>query len=293
MKKIICKILRIYIRYFPIRMGKIPILTLFGKLGLFKDVVLVGDIKNKSVAVLNLSDWVQQLVYFFGVYEFEKRETNAWIALTEENSTIMDIGSNFGYYSLLSGAKYESCKIIAFEPAPETFNRLVENINLNNYRNISPYNLGVSLNPGFFTLYLANDDNSGMTSLSMPDSFSGRKVEVEVVNIDDFLMEKSLKNINLVKIDVEGNELNVLRSMQNVIRSDKPIIFIELLNNQLNKFGHSITQIFDFFMNNGYECFEIDKSGKFIIIKQPKDVGLAICIHKEKIQSALKKVNSL
>jgi len=287
MKKQICKLIRLYIRYFPIRIGKVPVLTILGKLGLFKGVELIGDLKGNAIAVLNLSDWVQQLVYFFGVYEFEKKETDAWLALTNENSTILDIGSNFGYYSLLSAGKFSSCKVHAFEPAPETFQRLVDNISLNSYKNIQVYNLGVSLNPGFFALYLANDDNSGMTSLSMPDSFSGREVEVEVVNMDDFIKEKDIKNIDLVKIDVEGNELNVLRSMQSIITTSNPIIFIELLNNQLNKFGHSITQTFDFFKINNYKCYEINKQGELKLIEQPKDIGLAICIHADKIQSVI------
>ena len=279
-RKFLSKCIKLYIRYFPIRKGKIPVLLFFGKLGCFKGIEIEGDLMGNVRAILNLNDWVQQLVYFFGVYEFEKKETEAWLKLNEPNSTILDIGANFGYYSLLSASISNSIKAIAFEPAPKTFLRLVDNIKLNEFSSVIPNNVGVSNCNGSFTLYLADDDNSGMTSLSMPESYSGNEVKVEVVVIDEFVVNKISGNLRLVKIDVEGNELNVLLGMSETIAAYKPILFIELLNSHLNRFGHSIDQVFNYLYNKDYLIYEYDKTQTFKKLNTPTDVGLAICMHK-------------
>ena len=66
-------------RYFPVRKGKVPLLGLFERLGVFHNMELNTRIANHTRVLLSVDDWVQRLVYFFGVYEYEKVETELWM----------------------------------------------------------------------------------------------------------------------------------------------------------------------------------------------------------------------
>ncbi len=283
MKRTLCKLVRFYTLYFPLRKGKVPLLLLLNKLGLFRHITEIGKIKNRSLVYLNLEDWVQQLVYFFGVYEYEKPESEEWISIAAKSKLILDIGANFGYYSILAADINPTSRIYSFEPAPETFARLKVNIELNKFSNIQLVNKGVSDTEGNFTLYLSKTDNSGMTSLRIPENYSGESVSVDVVSCDRFIKNQSLSGVDLVKIDVEGNEFNVLKGMEDIIKNDQPVIFIELMENHLKRFGHNLNVVFDFFNERNYRMYEFRKNEGFMLLQDPKDVGLAICCPESKL----------
>lgn len=282
MKFFLIHLLRRYTLNFPIRKGKFPVILLFKKLGLFRNAIYDGVLGNHTKIQLDLNDWVQNLIFFFRIYEFEKNETRTWLSLVENNSVILDIGANIGYYSLLATDKFPEVKVYAFEPAPKTFDSLKNNINLNGYKNISAYNIGISDREGVFDLYLSTDANTGMTSLAIPGDYSGRKVSVQVECIDEFRIKEAIPQITLVKIDVEGNELNVLHGMTASISSDRPVICIEIMDANLRKFNHSSKDVFDFFTSNNYSCYECTNQRTIRKVTTIKDIGLAFFVPVEK-----------
>lgn len=278
MKTLICVALRLYVRYFPVRKGKIPLLGLFEKMGVFHNMELETSIANHTKVLLSIDDWVQRLVYFFGVYEFEKVETALWIEYAKKSNRILDIGSNFGYYSLLASDVNPRSKILAFEPSPAMFQRLSYNLNLNKYSNVVPLNLGVSNEKGMFDFFVADSKHSGMSGLSMPDGVGGQKIKVEIETIDQVLADQGGFLPELIKIDVEGNELNALMGMRQMFSVCKPVFFIEIYDRNLSKFGHSREMVFDFFKDHGYSVMEVGPQKRLVKRVQPKDIGLAICV---------------
>lgn len=279
MRKVVCRLLRLYVRHFPLRKGKIPLLRLFELLGFFKGVELETNICSRTRVFLKLDDWVQRLVYFFGVYEFEKAETRCWLNYSKNSKSILDIGSNFGYYTLLACDQNDFVKVLAFEPAPDMFNRLSHNLRLNNYLDrVSTLNIGLSDKKGRFDFFVADDKHSGMSGLSMPEGVSGKRIQVEVDTVDSILSNNGSLLPDLVKIDVEGNELNVLNGMKHTLLTTSPVFFIEIYDKNLSRFGHSSQQVFDFFWQHRYQVFEVQKNGQLSLITSPKDIGLAICI---------------
>ncbi|MEY4571968.1 MAG: hypothetical protein RLZ10_1185 [Bacteroidota bacterium] len=280
MKKLACNILQYYTRYFPIRKGKIPLLGLFEKLGLYEHMTLTTVMASHTRVRLRIDDWVQRLVYFFGVYEFEKEESYLWMDYARKSEYILDIGSNFGYYSLLACDVNPNCKILAFEPAPEMFAVLQHNLRLNQYDNVKALNIGLSDRIGRFDFFVADAKHTGMSGLSMPDGVGGQKIEVDISTVDSILKEHISFKPGLIKIDVEGNELNVLFGMKSLLVDSRPVFFIEIYEQNLIKFGHHSSQVFDFFHERGYTIHEFIQNQGLVQVNFAKDIGLAICIPK-------------
>lgn len=278
MRTLIIKLLRYYTLYFPIRFGKVPLLRLFSSLGLFNNVELTAEFEKGLKAKFSVSDWVQQLVYFFGTYIYEKEQVSYWRELSGSAVTVLDIGSNFGFYSLISAKENPVAKIYSFEPSPMMFKRIGENILLNQYTNINPVQKGVSDKSGQFEFFVSEDNNTGMSSLVKRSNSKGESLIIDVVTIDAFIAERQIADVNLVKIDVEGNEFNVLLGMKGVLKKDKPTIFVELYNDTLSKFGHTVTQVYEYLWSLNYQCVTIGNHGQFHVVSTPVESGLAIFI---------------
>lgn len=282
MRRVLIKVIRLYTFYCPLRLGKIPLLRIFSKVGLFKNISIIGTFGNHTKAEFNISDWVQQLVYFFGTYINEETSIRIWKHYVRESKVIIDVGANFGFYSLLSAGINPNAKIYAFEPSPYILKSFTRNIELNLFRNIHLQSLGVGDKDGKFKLFVSDDDNTGMSSLVDRGEYSRYTVDVSVVTLDGFTRSNSIDTVDLVKIDVEGNEFNVLIGMNEILKVYKPAIFIELLNDTLKNFGHDIQVIFDYLTELGYLCYEFDKYGNSKVLSMATESGLAIFIHESK-----------
>ena len=168
-----------------------------------------------------------QCGYYFGAPD---KELIQLIRLGGE--TYLDIGANVGMFTLIASQTFE--KVIAFEPNPDTFRMLENNINLNKIGNITAYNIGLSDQNSIMKLY-HNPLNNGGASLNKfsskinkeGDGFTWNETKVEVKILDSIIGE-DIKSVDLIKIDVEGHELPALKGALGVIKTYKPLIFAEV-----------------------------------------------------------------
>jgi FkbM family methyltransferase len=154
---------------------------------------------------------------------------------------IIDIGANIGRYSI-HFSEIENSKVICFEPQKDNFKALEGNISLNKRKNISPYNQGIFDKNTKLDLNIC-EENCGANSLVIERG--GKKEKITVSKLDDFLKEKGFGKVDLIKIDVEGAEINVLKGAKETIKKYHPIIFLEILEDK--------QEIFDFLLSNGYK----------------------------------------
>ena len=163
------------------------------------------------------------------------------------NTIFLDIGSHLGQYSLVVANELANLKrgrVYAFEPHPRSFHYLKKNIELNNLSNIiSAENLCALDYSGTVTLY-SDSLQSDYTSLIPGASGSSqrRAINVESIIIDDYFSKKHPPTV--VKIDVEGAELSVLKSMKSIIENHQPKLFIESNADALKGAGTSPEELF-------------------------------------------------
>ena len=147
-----------------------------------------------------------------------------------ENSIFIDIGANIGYYSI-SAANFGFKKIYSFEPIPETIDKLKFNIELNGLEKIIeviPNALGLKKE----VKHIFEDRNNFGNSSFYQESKNTNLINIQVINLYDFVIEKKIKNIDAIKIDVEGYEDKALEGFIKKSKQDElpKLIIIEHSN---------------------------------------------------------------
>lgn len=141
--------------------------------------------------------------------------------------TVVDVGANFGYFTLLlADLVGESGRVIAAEPNPDAATLLRETVLLNGFSartRIVSEALGASVGPGW--LFSPHGEPKNSTLVSMPDLPGGRTIEVQTVTLDEIAL--CYPKVDLVKVDAEGGELGIVAGMQQLIARDHPTIVLE------------------------------------------------------------------
>jgi len=197
-----------------------------------------------------------RIAYALGEYEAETADRIR--ASLRQGDVMIDVGANIGYFTLV-GAKTVGAagRVVAFEPVPQVREQLAENVRLNGASNVEIRSDALSDVSGAVTFYLGPNSNTGLGSLrALTD---GQTIEVNRVRFDDWW--QPIAKVALVKIDVEGAELAVLRGMERCLARDRPDIVVEVTDAFLRALGDSAAGLFDFITSHGYRFFAIEEHG--------------------------------
>lgn len=218
--------------------------------------------KKKLNLFLREDSFMEAVILEKGLYgDWEKESLKIWAELSKKSNTIIDIGANTGIYSLIAQNNNSKAKIIAIEPVDINFEVLTKNINKNNFAIFSE-KIALSDQDGIAEMFMLKDRLNYMTSVN-DDRYALHpeiKGDFEVVTIQvptkpfSFVYEKhQLKNIDLIKIDVEGHEITVLNSMLPYIEKFKPSIIIEIIGDE------NAEILTEMFLKFDYEFVSIDE----------------------------------
>ncbi len=136
-----------------------------------------------------------------------------------------DIGAWIGSTVLYASKK---CKqVICFEPDPIAYQYLLSNIQLNNLKNVAPYNIALSDQTGIQKMgSLGKELGDSMTSLLSSSTTENDSFNAFTLQWDSFLKFSSLKEINFIKIDIEGAEFFLLPTLETFLIQHKPIVYL-------------------------------------------------------------------
>ena len=229
-------------------------------LGLFKNTELT-TVYDKTLKIkLRLRDWIQQQIYFFGFYD--ERGILFIKSHLKSGDTFIDIGGNIGAYTLIA-AKIVAKKgsVIAFEPVSRVRNRLMENVQLNNFQQVLIEPLAVFDSNTELELHISNEENFGMSSIHAHDENSGITEKVKAIRLDDYLLNNEIRQVDLIKIDIEGAELFALKGMKTTLEQFKPIVLIEISPDVLDGTQFKSEEIYAFFEAINYTPFCVREDG--------------------------------
>ncbi len=179
------------------------------------------------------------------------------LSLSAKDTVFYDIGSNLGYYSFLLSSFVEKC--FAFEPNPVLFQRIRYVISTYSLQNLVVYNLGLS-NQNKEMLFYINPSSHGLSSFIKPEIINETRI-LEADTLDNVIRNNDLIPPNLIKIDTEGNELDILEGYSNLL-IDKPVILMEWLENP-DTDDARINRLFQL-LDGQYQIFKIGIESKII-----------------------------
>ena len=144
---------------------------------------------------------------------------------------IIDIGANYGLYTLtLSRLTGDTGKIWAFEPTEKTAAYLRTSIAENSFTNIEVIQAGLSDRNGIASFYTC--DNSEWNSLSKITAPGSSTEQINLLTLDHCREIYNWSGIDFMKLDAEGEELNILKAGKDFLASESPLIMYELKHNE-------------------------------------------------------------
>lgn len=173
--------------------------------------------------------------------EYCQEEYAILTAMTRPESVIVEVGANLGAHTARL-AKHVTLagRVIAFEPQPVIFQALCGTMSINNLMNVECFPTALGSEPATVTIpALDYRQPNNFGSLSLLQS-AAQGVQVAVQRLDDVFR---LGRLDLIKIDVEGMELDVLKGAQETISKFRPIIYFE--NDRPDKSSEILQWMFD------------------------------------------------
>ena len=196
----------------------------------------------------------------------------------------IDVGANIGLMSVFTANKFPKAKIIAFEAQPDTFVLLKENIAINNIVSIDARHCALGNENGNVSIYDNWQINRGGASIVVKDTNSNAHL-VKIQTLDNAIGDTLTE---MIKIDVEGFELEVLKGAQHTIRKYLPVIIVEISTQRVNKHASS-GEIIEFIKGQGnYRIYKLaggkERRSKLIEVVSIEDLpehDNIICIAKK------------
>jgi FkbM family methyltransferase len=190
---------------------------------------------NNLILPVNKGDRGLTGNYYLGLWEFD--DMAFAIHLLQAGDIFLDIGANLGSYSLLA-AGVAKAKSIAFEPVPQTFNKLLRSIDINNLkdridaRQIALTSKRASWNGG--DLYFSTDRDCENSFVSA--DYTGERIPISLSTLDEEVFGLSP---TLLKIDVEGFEADVLAGASTVLTNKSVLaVIVEGQTSEVNALFH-------------------------------------------------------
>lgn len=230
-----------------------------------------GDLKLR----LDKGSYMGSCIYWHGYYSLD--ELIVLRKILKKDMTFIDVGANNGYFTLFAAKRVPAGKVISFEPVESVYENLLFNIKLNNFKNITTYNLGLSDGTkDELDIFTSDDDFYDALSTLYPSSERNKKIgTIKLSKLDKIAEDSALENIDVIKIDVEGAELGVLTGAQKVLANFKPVILIEINEEMYRSAGYSVKDLTDFLESFGYKFKIIGTRGRLTDIA-PNDLP-ALC----------------
>jgi FkbM family methyltransferase len=170
--------------------------------------------------------------------------------IVKDGMVVVEFGGNTGFHSLqlakLVGSKG---KVYVFEPDPENYSLLLQNIKANHYNNIFPNNLAVSDKTTKTRLYVCEEHKGDHRMYKTRDK--RKTIEIESVALDDFFNDED--KIDFIKMDIQGWEHRALLGMKKLInKNDNIKIICEYAPAWIRASGNTEKQLINEFLKFGF-----------------------------------------
>jgi FkbM family methyltransferase len=229
--------------------------------------------------------------------EWAQQELDLFDLILTETSNIADIGANIGTHSVFFSKKASKGRVISFEPQLYIFELLCANLLMNGCYNVFPINAALSNKPSRQRMVNFNPFNDGKVNYGefKINSHDDKGILTSVFTLDGYF---DSHKFDLIKMDVEGHELEALDGAKKIIKKHKPTLYIEYNSDTGNE------ELLQLLERSGYNCYwhvytkhnpknfnnktqDVWCEENMIVDKtnyHKKFEGNIICVHRDKVQ---------
>jgi FkbM family methyltransferase len=202
-----------------------------------------------------------------GGWMYEAEVTWVFLRTVRPGDTVIDVGANVGYFTLLSSQMVGATgRVHAIEACPANFDMLTKNLIRNNVSNVSLHNKPVWKKEQEVTFHFSSDYSSssalidpGLYPTNVKSRETPRSTKMQSMTLDSL----DAKQVKLVKIDTEGSEQDVLAGAENLLSLQHPPYVVAELNPfGLNQCGYNQRTLRQFMQRYGYSCFLLHANGR-------------------------------
>lgn len=242
----------------------------FGRLLKIIDALFLSRLPNDEVLIKTLYGFplfinprydkgIEKKLYLTGTYE--KGLLKIISQILKPGDVVVDAGANIGLISIFSGILVgPSGLVLAFEPHPETVLILNKNIQINQLTHVKVFPQGLGSKRSKAKIYSNLHINRG--AASMVDFQEGApSFDIEVSVLDEVLASQKVNKVKLLKVDVEGFEMEVLKGAESILSQENGPILVVECSQKRNNFNYSIKNLYDYLTQNlAYQLFKFSIS---------------------------------
>jgi FkbM family methyltransferase len=211
---------------------------------------------------LNVNSELEWQILAYGGFDFPLIDMLKSVVSTD--SVLIDIGANIGCISLpLAKCVGTDGCVLSFEADPAVFQKLQDNFSLNSFPQWRGFNEALGSSPGTLTFHRAASSGSfghAIGSLYANDWHAGGSTfEVGIDTLDRVLGRDQINRVDVIKIDVEGAEMDVLRGSLQTIEKYHPILCLEVCEHTYTSAGWTPQDLFDLLTPFGYSFEALDE----------------------------------
>jgi FkbM family methyltransferase len=278
------------IRALPTFRGKGPLIRLLSR-------VLVSPreegalarvrMKDGSLLLLDVRSSTEATAYWAGGYDTEIIQRLS--GFLEPGSVVLDVGANVGFYTVPLARRLSALggHLYAFEPIPSNFRRLQDVIQLNGLSEAaSALCFALGDRSGEVGFWLDDRDPAGTGNAVLVQGavrqLHKANVTARMVRLDDFAAEHAIDRCHLIKVDVEGAEVLILRGAEEFIRRTRPVIYGEFSAYWMARLGHSFASVYEMVRPWGYELYRKCGRSEFALMKEGEQAENVLLVPREK-----------
>ncbi len=237
--------------------------------------LLIKDFRENAKFRCFLKEHMGGQIFFRGSYSGD--QLILLEKLLKADSVFLDIGANQGEFSIAAARVVVQGRVIAFEPVSEYRERLLENIKINDFRNIKIVPVALGEQDGELPIFDApklfhdGTKNEGLPTLFMSEFRCYPREVVPVRTLDHVVTGLDISQITLIKLDIEGAEWIALRGAVDTLKKYRPILILELGRETCQSAGYEPEALVAWLNNLGYKIEKITDGGKTIPINSIED----------------------
>lgn len=223
------------------------------------------------------------LIIYTKLPEYE--EMNFIYNYLKKDDIFLDVGANIGAHTLMAASKIKTGKIFSFEPSSKALRYLKENIQINNLNSIvTIIDKVVSDKNGLEKFIIGK--HSEVDHIGEKDDQLHEMKTIPSIGLDKFLTEQKINYVDLIKIDVEGAELKVLKGLRGYLAGGKVGMIIFEINSNCGIYGYSVKDMINFLEQYDFLLYSLDSKDKLskLIVKNVDSLHTfnAIAVHQSK-----------